>query len=300
MSIVTPLRSTLHSVNNMDESKFMRGDSLDLTDKISVKHPTINDIINLGYHEYSQYLSVLTDTSLDVADILWSENHIWYEDIKSEWDFFINQNCSDNKIDVRIIGSNGKLYNILSECIVIDKVCKNALNYFLGLNGDYIVLSFNNKNKEELILVNVIEDKNKYYLDDSSFKINELFYELMKEFLTNINWINKDYDFVHGGTKFAKRWILEQEYKARKRKEKRKNIEQDITFNSILSAMIAKVGNYEIIWKYPIYLFYDQYYRHCRFDDYYGTLDALHAGCIDTKKHPINFDKINWSGVIKK
>ena len=49
--------------------------------------PKIKDIIELGYDTYMKYVSILITTKYDVADVLWFENKIWYEDIKNDWDF---------------------------------------------------------------------------------------------------------------------------------------------------------------------------------------------------------------------
>ena len=35
-----------------------------------------------------------------------------------------------------------------------------------------------------------------------------------------------------------------------------------------------------------------------KIEEYNNTMSALYAGGIDTKKNPINWDKINWSSVI--
>ena len=47
-------------------------------------------------------------------------------------------------------------------------------------------------------------------------------------------------------------------------------------------------------------MIYELYYRYIKIDDWKNTMQALHSGCIDTKKNPIEWEKINWSSVINK
>ena len=45
-------------------------------------------------------------------------------------------------------------------------------------------------------------------------------------------------------------------------------------------------------------MIYDLYRRLSKVDEYNGTMRALYSGCIDTKKNPINWDKVNWAAII--
>jgi hypothetical protein len=65
----------------------LRGCPLELSEGVCVKHPTLDEVISSP--KYYEYLSLILTTSLDVADVLWFEHNIWYEDIKSEWSFFV-------------------------------------------------------------------------------------------------------------------------------------------------------------------------------------------------------------------
>ena len=77
----------------MNKLQLFHGDSLILSDTLKVKHPKLIDIVD-DYETYQLHLSIMVSTSLDVADLLWVESKIWYEDIKSEWKFFIQKAIS--------------------------------------------------------------------------------------------------------------------------------------------------------------------------------------------------------------
>lgn len=281
----------------MERLSLFRGRSLKLTDDISVKHPTASDIEEVGYSEYCEYVSALATTSKDVADILWCEMSIWYEDIKDEWEFFLEKCISDyREIPVGICDEAG---NVLLEnrCAGIGEVYRDALNFFLGLKGEYIVLTQGTEEFKQTTLLNVVPCENKkdcYRFDKNSFKFTKFFYEQTTQFIDSINWTKRDYDYLKGGNKRAKKYILTEDHRKRGRKKKKSLV----TFDSILSSLVAKGISYKDLWGMPIYTIYDLYYRYYKMDEYNNTMQALHSGCIDTKKNPVNWDKVNWSSVI--
>ena len=298
----------------MNNLSLQRGRGLFLNAKYSVKHPTLGEIENLdydkyeqglvneyGYDKYNQLLYALILNSKDLADILWFENQIWYEDIKSEWDFFIQRALAQTKIievDMNIEDIQGR-----TKAIAIDGNIKEALNFFLDIDGEFILIekAIENSDQYQIILCNA-QYKEQYInengdsitvydVDENSFKFTELYYNKVVEFLKQINWINIEYDFVKGGTRNAKIYILKNLYKKRNKIKK-----QSIDISTINSSVIAK-GKQDT-WAMPIYAFYDCYYRLVKIEEYNNTMSALYAGGIDTKKNPINWDKINWSSVI--
>lgn len=282
----------------MERLSLFRGKSLNLTDKVSVIHPTPSDIESIGYIQYCEYVSALSSTSRDVADILWYDMNIWYEDIKDEWDFFLQKCISEfNEVSVRIYDKDTDGVFVEEKCVSIGSIYRDALNFFLRLSGEYVVLTQTIGNVKQTILLNVVsceDSENVFSFNDQSFKFTKFFYEQVAQFIDSINWTTRDYDYLKGGTKYAKKVILKEDYRKRNKKKKRALV----TFDSILSSLVAKGCSYNEIWGYPIYVIYDLYYRFYKIDEYSNTMQALHSGCIDTKKNPVNWDKINWSSVI--
>ena len=298
----------------MDNLSLQRGRDLFLNKNCCVKHPTLGEIEGYdydkykqglvkeyGYEKYNQMLYSLILNSKDIADVLWFENQVWYEDIKNEWEFFIQRALTQTKIievDMDLEDIQGT-----TKAIAIDGNIKEALNFFLNLKGEFILLEKAIENSEEyqIVLCNAqwkeqITDENNetisiFSVTEDSFKLTELYYNKIVQFLKQINWINITYDFVKGGTKNAKIYILKNLYKKRG-----KNKKQSIDVSTINSSVSAK--GKEDTWNMPIYAFYDCYYRLVKIDEYNNTMSALYAVGIDTKKNPINWEKINWSSVI--
>lgn len=142
--------------------------------------------------------------------------------------------------------------------------------------------------------MNVKQDGDMYYIDENCVKFTEHFYHLTTDFLESINWTKREYTFLKGGTKRAKKYILENDYKKRKKSHSKANID----IESICSLLVMSGIDYEKIWNLPIFAFYSCYYRLSKIDEYKNTIQALYGGCIDTEKNPINWDKINWASVI--
>ena len=300
----------------MNNLSLQRGRGLFLNKNCTVNHPTLGEIENLdydlyeqglvneyGYDKYSQLLYSLILNSKDLADIMWFENEVWYEDIQNEWDFFIQRTLACTKIidvDMNLEDIQG-----ITKALAIDGIIKEALNFFLGLQGEFVLIekAIDNSDQYQVILCNakfkeeIIDENNEkhniYFVNENSFKFTELYYNKTVDFLKKINWINIEYDFVKGGTKNAKIYILKNLYKKRNKTKK-----QTIDISTINSSIIAK--GIENSWSMPIYAFCDCYYRLVKIDEYNNTMSALYAGGIDTKKNPINWEKINWSSVITK
>ena len=288
------------SKDELSPLSLLKGRDFKLTDSVYIKHPTVSDIENIGENVYNNYLSLLCTTSLDVADILWFDMKIWYEDIKDEYDFFLQRCISDGK-KISVKTKTYKNIPILeNDCIAIGEDYRDALNYFLNLSGEYIIVEKTINNIKQKMLYNVIPVYNDgkivfYEISENSFKFTKFFYEMFVRFLNSINWIEKKYEFLDGGTKGAKKYLLKHTM-YNKRGKKNKNI---ITIDCIVSSLIARGCSVEEVWNLNIYTMYNIYYRLVKIDDYNNTMYALYNGCIDTKKNPINWEKINWSSIIK-
>ena len=289
----------------MSTLRLLYGDGLKLINGIEVKHPKLSDIVELerkcisdNDYNYNDYIKALTSTRIDVADILWCEMQIWYEDIKTEWEFFI-QKCILNKKVMNIFFEaelDGKIIKVEKQAVAIDKIYRDALNFFLGLSGEYVLLDINETDIPQIVLCNVQENKLKQYIvSKDNVKFTENLYDTTLKYLKKINWITSEYMFLKGGSKGAKQYILKNQYKSR---TKIKVDKYYVSLDSIISSEIAKGTRYQDIKEYPIYLIYDLYYRNVKINEWQNTMDALHNGCLDTEKNPIEWEKVNWGSVI--
>jgi hypothetical protein len=278
----------------MKHVDLIRGRPLKLTDKVYVKHPTLADVCDLD--KYENYTYIMMITSDDIADVMWHNSKKLYTDIKSEWLFFIQKALiSARGSDVYVVDND--VYRIDSNCVLINSDYRDALNYFLSLDCEYMVMTVGTGDNEQITLRSLNRDGNMLIFNKDNFQFTESFYLQMVEYLRQINDYHPDYYWKKCPTKRGKKMLLEQEYRRRESREKN-NRKSNIDLGSLVSALIARGQPYKEIWDYPIYMIYDLYRRLSKVDEYNGTMRALYSGCIDTKKNPINWDKVNWAAII--
>lgn len=278
----------------MKHVDLIRGRPLKLTDKVYVKHPTLADVCDLD--KYENYTYIMMITSDDIADVMWHNSKKLYTDIKSEWLFFIQKALIGARgSDVYMVDND--VYRIDSNCVLINSDYRDALNYFLSLDCEYMVMTVGTGDNEQITLRSLNREGNILIFNKDNFKFTESFYLQMVEYLRQINDYHPDYYWKKCPTKRGKKMLLEQEYRRRESREKN-NRKSNVDLGSLVSALIARGQPYKEIWDYPIYMIYDLYRRLSKVDEYNGTMRALYSGCIDTKKNPINWDKVNWAAII--
>ena len=278
----------------MKHVDLIRGRPLKLTDKVYVKHPTLADVCDLD--KYENYTYIMMITSDDIADVMWHNSKKLYTDIKSEWLFFIQKALiGARSSDVYMVDNN--VYRIDSNCVLINSDYRDALNYFLSLDCEYMVMTVGTGDNEQITLRSLNREGNMLIFNKDNFQFTESFYLQMVEYLRQINDYHPDYYWKKCPTKRGKKMLLEQEYRRRESREKN-NRKSNVDLGSLVSALIAIGQPYKEIWDYPIYMIYDLYRRLSKVDEYNGTMRALYSGCIDTKKNPINWDKVNWAAII--
>ena len=283
-----------------DKLSMFKGDSIKLTDSVNLKQIKLSDVVSIGEDIYREYVGIFTTTSVDIADILFFDMGIWYQNIDNEWNFFVEKSLVNSKdITVRFNIGNFEIDQKLKS---VNESYKKAFNFLFEYkeNPDvereyFLWQTGNKKDGYQMVLASAIKDGDKYVYNENNFKITEHYYRLIMDFVTTSNWIKKDDDLLKCKTRKAKIWKMED--MKRKRKSIRKKDLVDLS--SIVSSLITKGQNYSDIWDYPIYLIYDIYYRLMKIDNYENISFAYYNGKIDTKKTKIDFDKINWSNIIR-
>ena len=160
-----------------------------------------------------------------------------------------------------------------------------------------MVVTVGTGENEQITLRSLNKDGNMLIFNKDNFQFTESFYLQTVEYLRQINDYHPDYYWKKCPTKRGKKMLLEQEYRRRESREKN-NRKSSVDLGSLVSALIARGQPYDKIWDYPIYMIYDLYRRLSKVDEYNGTMRALYSGCIDTKKNPINWEKVNWAAII--
>ena len=283
-----------------DKLSMFKGDSIKLTDSVNLKQIKLSDVVSIGEDIYREYVGIFTTTSVDIADILFFDMGIWYQNIDNEWNFFVEKSLVNSRdITVRFNIGNFEIDQKLKS---VNESYKKAFNFLFEYkeNPDvereyFLWQTGNKKDGYQMVLASAIKDGDKYVYNENNFKITEHYYRLIMDFVTTSNWIKKDDDLLKCKTRKAKIWKMED--MKRKRKSIRKKDLVDLS--SIVSSLITKGQNYSDIWDYPIYLIYDIYYRLMKIDNYENISFAYYNGKIDTKKTKIDFDKINWSNIIR-
>lgn len=255
------------------------------------------------YSEYAKNLSLIITQSKDIADILWVESKIFYEDITSEYDFFIQECLTDSTAGEIYLRDGTVISKMDEECILVNESMGNALNFFLGLSGKWIALGKSVGDTTQIFLLSVKCEDSKLWVDPDSVKFNEQCYYKIVEYLRDVNWIHPEYKFLKGNSKKTRKLILQRNYEDRQyenRMKKNRDTEEN-NFQCILSCLVTfRIFTYEELPSKPIYVIYDSYFRYVQADNYRNTMDALHSGNLDTSKHKIDIAKIHWSAILNK
>ena len=137
----------------MDRLQCFYGKDYNITDKLSIKHPKLLEIIEIGQDVYNEYISALTLSAVNIADILYDKFNIWYTDI-SDWELFIN--------------------NFIAESQNNENIIKSALLFFTNMVFEPM------KDKDNNIVL---------YNKKNDVVLNEFSFNAMVQFIKEINYI---------------------------------------------------------------------------------------------------------------
>jgi len=262
----------------MDRIFLFSGRDYVINKNLKIKHPKINDIVDIGEDLYNLYVGVLTISKESKADELFFENNIWYEDI-DEWDLIMSirqKEISSKRSHVMpsIINSN-KVH--IESSIFFD-----ALKFFTGQKFQCVQHTKTNK------LV---------FRSETGAIIDYDCYLIIRNFIKKINAIPEKSEIEYSGNQRTKIFLMKQSYDKKQRQKKNKQIKKTVDLTSIISSLLWMTGNNSII-DFPIWRIYEGYKRLIAFDKYNNMIKALYSGAIDHKKTPINMNKLNWSRIL--
>lgn len=265
-----------------DEIQLFFGESYALTSDITVIHPTLKSIKDLHYKRYLYYVGLLSQSSIDIADVLWFDQKIWYQDIESEWKFFIYK----ASLRPRFIE-----YKDILDVVVIDENYRDAINWFLNLTGDYAI----QYQGDVVVLKNLVNE----------FEFTEEHYLKLYRYIRQINCVPKltsdvaCENFINAKGKIGAQYFLNFRYSQRQADANKPD--SSITFASIVSSVFWRSGNtMKDFLDLPIYAVQDGFKRYSKFEEWNNTITALYNGCLDTKKNPIQWEKVNWASAYTK
>ena len=73
----------------IDQLKLFRGESYKINDKITIRHPTLEEIVNFGEQRYFGLVRTICSTPADRKVEIWDKLHIFWEQM-DEYDLFIS------------------------------------------------------------------------------------------------------------------------------------------------------------------------------------------------------------------
>ena len=124
----------------MDRLQLYRGDSLKLLENLSIKHPTLAEVVDLGFGKYENYISILSMTTNSVADILWFDMNIWFEDI-STWDLILSIWMNNNELQNALKWFTGHTFNVVESKGVM-YLCNEEQNVFIHKENFFTIVDF--------------------------------------------------------------------------------------------------------------------------------------------------------------
>lgn len=247
----------------MDKLRLLMGKNLNKIGILSLKNPTMGEIIDF-YEDYDniyyKYLSdVNTITAMydlePFAHILLVEHNLWFEDM-DPWLYFIETYETDASLQ--------KLFEWWTH--------RKFKRYESKDNKLYLY-----------------DSTDKYILDQEGFKS-------IINYIKQINFMPiNDKARVNFGkrTRTAKRYYKKRYEKLQKTKKDYSNV----SFDSIISAISCKMNcSPSSLLNYTIYQIWDRYYRLSQIGTYDNMMLGYYTGNI--KKKDINFNEINWAKTI--
>ena len=269
----------------------------------TVRNPKLRDVLDLEKREpglYYSYLYMLSTISLDMAEALWVESGIYWEEIKDEWAFFL-QRCLGGEfhfIDVLVSEDNTK---VITNALQVCDYYRDAFNWFFHTTGEWIFMTDNSvqtQNMDNTSLVNVKEiqyrGRNVYEYNEDNYRLTFHTRSILVDYLKKVNGDVDDYEFMRFPLEKSCKIFLEKMYKKHQKEAKRG---AKVDLSSMVSSVVARGQSYKDLLDYPIFLIRDLYQRFYKIDNYNLTVQGyLQHG--DPKKK-LDYDKIDWGVIIK-
>lgn len=270
---------------HIPKSFLLSGKDLQLTKTIKVKHPTVQEVLDLdkennGFFSEDIYYSYVSVFLCDPYNymIYLDDKNIDYETVKPFDLFIMLFNDLLHKYD-------NAYKNTLSDSEFNEVLCENiyfkAVEFFLGKKYFMIAKDENNNT--------VVGD-----IDTHSLLINEDMFELIAEFIRQTNGI-QDGDRINPDDEFAKQILIEDERKRLKKLAKKDTSEGNDRLGNLLSA-ITWASNGSITPssrnKLHMYDLVDGINRTDKLLSFENIMTGLYSGCVDKKN--IDFQKISW------
>ena len=231
----------------MRKENILRGDSLIFTNGFEIRQPTVSDIMDLGFEEYSWFKNCICSNISDMIVPLWGMGY----------DF---EKIEEEDLLKILVGQNKTIF------------CE-IFKYFTNAEKIYFIID-NNKEK----LVGQINNKH--------FHIDEKILFLIKDFFCKINKIKHSRMRKFIGEK-TKKSILDEDYEEylfELKENKEKN--EDYFGNLLSDLVIINKRDWNFVYSLYLSQLYEEIYKTSKKSKIDLTLQGIYCGNIDGSKIP--------------
>lgn len=285
-----PMPATMNQTNLKKElipkSFLQQGSDLPITDSITFKHPTVQEVFDidkerLGLYSESIYYSMvnifLTDPYIYMVYL--DDKGIDYEN-SSPFQVF----CllfKDHIKDIQALSSQYPKEQV--DIIYKNNIYFKAFKFFLGIESFFIAKG---KNEEDLL-----------GYGEKQFLLDSEIYNYIFEFVKKINGIPEE-DKIYPEDECAKQILIDDE-RERLKKQSKKQEKEEVN-NNRLGNLLSSItwscnGGITPFNRNQLHMYdlVDGIHRTDKLLNYNNTMVGLYSGCIDKKK--INFKELHWS-----
>lgn len=243
----------------IEELFLLTGKDYKINNFITIKHPILQEIVDLGEQNYYRMIQPFVLSS---------------EDLMVEYD--------DHGIDYTTVDNYETFTNLIAgyldsgfdfSWLLNNRFSRNEVFLTNGINGEPVILSKNEDSKGKVI-------------------VDRLVYQKISDFLKKINNISITNRY-NPGNPITKKFLIMQQREKNERSRKREK--EDSELAKIISALAwkdnGKIGILDI-WNLHIYQVFNGITTINKIDRSKHLLQGIYSGVIDSKN--INSEDLNW------
>lgn len=271
----------------VDELKIYRGSDIQITDKIVVKQPTLDQIVEFGERKYFQSVYSLTGVGADFKWQLWDYFGIDYTQIE-DFDLFkklIVKSLSSKKYIYKELMDNQEIYQEELKKISreeLDEMLVNPLSLVLNIDFADFQEYESDKNQETIL-----------YDKEHDITIDRFVYTKIVDAVRKIHGLKRNNQIP--ANERTKMDLIED---ARDDAIRDANKPYKSVLKPLISALVVKTGQVgnDSIWNTKVYVFFDAIKRASKIQDAELLLQGAYSGFSSLKG--VDKDRLNWTGEI--
>lgn len=276
----------MNSKNSIIQKSFLQsGNSLPITQDISFKHPTIQEVFDidkehLGLYSEEIYYSMVNIFLTDPYQYM-----VYLDDRGIDY-----ESTTPFKVFIMLFKDKMNLYesyldnNPNSNTHIMEDIYFKAFNFFFGIDSFYPV---------------EIKDGEWILVHDGKAFVDEKIYNYIFEFIKAINGI-QDVEKINPEDEWAKQILIEDERERIKKLSKKKKDSEENTNRNRIGNLLSAItwscnGGITPFNRNGLHMYdlIDGLNRTDKLLNYKNTMVGLYSGCVEKKK--IDFKELHWS-----